>query len=260
MKRLMLIALGAVVASYLGICVLLFVKQRAFLYPAPAALELPPPGLERLEVPNGTFLLLRRVEGDGPLVVRFHGNGEQVAWTEGESALWASRGVSFAAVEYPGYPGTKGEAEEQAIVDASEAALKFLVDVQKFDRSRLVLEGQSLGTGVAVQLVERGWGAKLILLSPYTSIVEVASRAFPWVPVSLLMRDRYESAPRAAAVKIPTLVIHGTDDEVIPFELGKTMAAKIAGAKLLEVKGGTHNDLWAYVEVKAAVLDFVAPR
>lgn len=256
----MLILLGALGGGYLLLCGLLFFMQRAILFPAPTTLDAPPPSLTRFDVPNGTFLLMRNVEGAGPVVVRFHGNGEQVAWTEGESNFWAQQGVSFVAVEYPGYPGTKGEPSERAIVDASEAALKFLTEDQKIDRSRLVLEGQSLGSGVAVQLVDRGWGAKLILLTPYTSITDVGARAFPYFPVRLLIRDAFDSATRAPAVKIPTLVIHGTNDEVIPFDIGKTLASKISGAQFMEVQGGTHNDLWAYVEVKKALGEFVAAR
>lgn len=256
----MLVILGALGGGYLVLCGLLFFMQRAILFPAPKVLDAPPPSLTRFDVPNGTFLLMHEVEGDGPVVVRFHGNGEQVAWCEGEAKFWAAQGASFVTVEYPGYPGTKGEPSERGIVDASEAALKFLTEDRKIDRSRLVLEGQSLGSGVAVQLVDRGWGAKLILLTPYTSITEVGARAFPYFPVRLLIRDEFDSATRAPAVKIPTLVIHGTDDEVIPFEIGKKLAGLIAHAQFMEVKGGTHNDLWAYSEVKQALVGFVSQR
>jgi hypothetical protein len=256
-KRLVLITLGAIAAGYVGICVLLFTKQRALLYPAPATLEVSTQ-LQRVDVPGHTFLVWKRVEGAGPVVVRFHGNGEQVAWSEHEALFWAAQGVSFAAVEYPGYPGTTGEASEPALIAAAEAALEHLVKVEQIDRARLVLEGQSLGTGVATQLAARGWGSRLVLLSPYTSITDVASRAFTLFPVRLLVRDAFESSAVAAAIKQPTLAVHGTDDEVIPFELGKQLAAQIAGARFVEVKGAGHNDLWAYAEVKTALQQFVA--
>ncbi|MFT3707452.1 MAG: alpha/beta hydrolase [Archangium sp.] len=259
MKRLVIIALSTVVASYLGLCALLFVKQRAFLYPAPQSLDAPT-FMKRVDVPAGTFFLWNEVEGNGPVVVRFHGNGEQVAWCENEARFWANQGVSFAAVEYPGYPDAKGETTEAAILDASEAALKWLVEEKKIDRARIVLEGQSLGTGVAVRMADRKWGSKLVLLSPYTSITDVAGRAFPYFPTRLLLRDRWESNAFAAALALPTLAIHGTDDEVIPFELGKSLSSQIPGAKFVEVKGAGHNDLWAYPEVKTALGQFVVGK
>jgi pimeloyl-ACP methyl ester carboxylesterase len=194
------------------------------------------------------------------VVVHFHGNAEQVGYLGFLADAWAERGVSFVAVEYPGYPGTTGGPSEDGLIEASEAALKHLTTKLGVDRARLVLEGQSVGTGVAVALAARGWGTKLMLLSPYTSLPDVGAKAMPFFPVRLLMRDRFDSESRAGEVKVPTLIVHGTNDQVIPYELGERMSKAIVGARLVTVEGVGHNDLWDRDETVRAIFGFVAPN
>lgn len=251
--------LGTVLALYLGLCALLFAVQRSLLFPAPRELA-SPQDLERVEIPGGTFALYRLAPGDGPVVVHFHGNGEQVASLSWLGQAWLEHGCSFVAVEYPGYPGTEGEATEASIVAAAEAALLHLTGPLKIARSRLVLEGQSLGTGVAMTMATRGWGVRLVLISPYTSLPDVAGQAFPWLPTGWLLLDRFDSASRAPLVNVPTLVVHGTLDSVVPIELGQKLCAAIPGARFLAVKGGHHHDLLDRDAPLDALFAFVKAR
>ncbi|MEW5741807.1 MAG: alpha/beta hydrolase [Myxococcota bacterium] len=240
----MVIALAVVLGGYLALCALLFVTQRGLVYPAPRERAQPSGRSEIVEIPGGTPMLWRKADGDGPVVVHFHGNGEQVAWLGFLAEAYAQAGVSFAAVEYPGYPGAAGSPSEESICAAADAAMKHLTGPMGVAKERLVLEGQSLGSGVAVWLAEQGWGTRLVLLSPYTALPDVGARAFPFFPVRLLMRDRFDSASRAPSIRVPVLVLHGPADEVIPFELGKALAAKFPHARFVEVPGAGHNDLW----------------
>jgi len=256
--RLATTVLVTIAVGYAVISGLLFFAQRRILFPAPTQLSAVPVGMERVEVPGGTFLLWKSVPGDGLVVVHFHGNGEQVGSLSWLAEAWAERGVSFAAVEYPGYPGAPGEASEDSIVEASEAALRHLTGTMKIDRPRLVLEGQSIGTGVAVTMAASGWGTRLVLLSAYTSLPAVAGKAFPWLPTGLLMRDRFDSASRGAGLKIPTLIVHGTKDQIIPFEMGEELSKLIPGAKFLAIDGAAHNDLWDLDSTQEAIFGFVS--
>lgn len=258
MTRVISIVLGTLVGGYVLVCALLFFGQRTLLYPAPTE-RATPTGRARVEpVPGGTHLLWREAGPGGPVVVHFHGNGEQVAWLAWLAEAYAERGVSFAAVEYPGYPGALGSPSEAGIMAAAEAALAHLTGAMGVERSRVVLSGQSLGTGVAVALAAKGWGRRLVLLSPYTALPEVGARAFPAFPVRLLMRDRFDSLARAAAVQAPTLVLHGTRDEVVPFDLGETLAKALPRAEFVAVEGAGHNTLWDGPGVTERVLAFVA--
>lgn len=90
-----------------------------------------------------------------------------------------------------------------------------------------MLFGQSLGTGGAVALAAGGYGTRLVLLPPSTSLPDVAAPLLRWLPMRSLMRDRFDSLSKAGAVRQPTLVLHGTADEVIPFPLGQRLARSI---------------------------------
>jgi pimeloyl-ACP methyl ester carboxylesterase len=104
--------------------------------------------------------------------------------------------------------------------------------------------GISLGTGVAAEMAARGRAATLILVSPYTSISAMAAAVIPFLPTGLLCPDRFDTLSKAPGLRVPTLVIHGEADEVVPFAMGKQVAAAIPRALLRAVHGGHHNDLF----------------
>ncbi|HET6983929.1 MAG TPA: alpha/beta hydrolase [Myxococcaceae bacterium] len=253
-----MVLLLALLGAYLGLCAVLFLVQRALVFPAPRDRVDAESGTT-VEVPGGTPMLWRFVEGGGPVVVHFHGNGEQIGGLGWLGEALAKRQVSFAAVEYPGYPGAPGTPSEASIVAAAEKALEHLTGRMGVARERIVLSGQSLGTGVAVRLAANGWGTKLVLLSPYTSMPDVATRGvFQVFPVRLLMRDRFDSESLAPRIDRPVLMLHGSQDEIVPFDLGQALSARFPHARFVEVQGAGHNDLWQHPPTASEYLDFVA--
>ena len=108
---------------------------------------------------------------------------------------------------------------------------------------KLILEGQSLGTGIALEMARRGHGVRLILLSPYTSMVDMGKLTLP-IFLGDLIRDRYQNLEKAPGIEQPTLVMHGTDDEVIPVRMGQRVAEALPHAELHRIDGGHHNDLF----------------
>jgi pimeloyl-ACP methyl ester carboxylesterase len=108
--------------------------------------------------------------------------------------------------------------------------------------ARTVVMGRSLGTGVAAEMAHRGYGSRLVLISPYTSIADVAARSFSYLPTRLLVRDRFDTAKKAPTVRQPTLILHGDRDEVIPHAMGETLARAFPDATFHSMRGSTHND------------------
>jgi len=256
LRRRMLTFATVMGLTYLGLGALLFLLQRPLLFPAPRTAVAPVGQGRILQVPGGTPMLWRPAEGTGPVVVHFHGNGEQIASEAWLGEELARRGISFAAVEYPGYPGAAGGPSEEGIVAAAEKALDHLTTRMGIARERVVLSGQSLGTGVAVVLASRGWGARTVLLSPYTSLPAVAaSGILRLFPLRLLMRD---SEALAAGIHHPVLVLHGDRDEVVPFELGKALAGRFPRARFVRIEGADHNDLWDHAPTASEYYAFVA--
>jgi pimeloyl-ACP methyl ester carboxylesterase len=156
-----------------------------------------------------------------------------------------SAGLGAFPVEYPGYGWARGAPlGEESIYASSEAALMYLQTKLGVPRDAIVLQGQSLGTGVAAEMARRGYGAKLVLVSPYTSMVEMAALVMPFLPVRWLVRDRYDTLGKAHALNLPVLVIHGTSDQVIPFEMGRRVAALFPKGELVTIPEGHHADLF----------------
>lgn len=245
-----LLVTATVSLVYLVLCLLVFLFQRSILFPVP-------PGAREPRMPGATLLRIPGPEGStvpvlhvpappgAPTVVHFHGNGDQLADQVPVVRRFQEAGLGIYVMEYPGYglAADRGPSE-QGIYAAAEVALAHLHGALGVPRERTVLQGQSLGSGVAVEMARRGHGTRLVLLTPYTSIGDMGARTFPWLPVRLLVRDRFDSAAKAPEVKLPVLIVHGTRDEVIPVDMGQTLGRLFPQATVRLVDGATHNDVF----------------
>lgn len=249
-RRLAIRAAILLAGVYAAACLVGRLTYRRFLYPAPpfepVALAAP---AERLafrasDGVSGEALLFPAPGGAGRTVVHFHGNGQTVAESPALAAALAKRGLGLAAIEYRGYGAVRDVApsEEGLYADAS-GALDALA-ARGIGPERVVLWGTSLGSGIAAEMARRGRGSAVVLVAPYTSITEVAAR-FVWIlPTRVVVPDRYDTLGKASSIRVPTLVIHGTDDALIPYAMGRTLSGAIEGARLRTVPGGGHNDLF----------------
>lgn len=218
------------------------------LYPAPQSDPYAPGEgtLLKLQARDGVRVHATQLSGPpgAPVIVYFHGNGVamgDVLWMARE---FFSRGVGVVLAEYRGYGLSSGPAPSEAgLYEDGEAILAKLA-AQGIGPERIALFGESLGTGVAVEMALRGHGASLVLVTPYTSIPEVASRFVFGLPVKLLMRERFDTLVKAPRVAVPALLLHGTDDGVVPYAMGAELAKAFPRARLVTVSGGHHNDLF----------------
>ena len=235
---------------YSGLLGCLYAAQRSLLYPAPPLPRtLLPAGVQEMMLGTpGQPVFARYLpppEG-GRVVVHFHGNAEVLPDLDELLAHFRAAGLGFAAVEYPGYGlAREQEPSEESLEAAAEVLLGYLETTEHLSRDRLVLEGRSLGTGVATEMARRGHGSRLMLISPYTSLPAVAQAMFPFVPARLLMRDHFPTDERAPSVVIPVLIVHGAEDQVIPFRMGEALSHRFPHAQLRRVERGGHNDLFA---------------
>jgi pimeloyl-ACP methyl ester carboxylesterase len=243
-------ALGTLIASYAAGFVLALGLERKMIFPAPrAAIEPDSSAGQLLRIPSPSGRVVHAIYApappDNPTIVHFHGNGEALDHLVHLSLSFQRVGVGFFAVEYPGYGLSRdGQVSEGSIYEDADAALVHLRDVLGVPKERIVIEGQSLGTGVAVEMARRGHGSRLVLISPFTSMVDIARRIVPVLPASLVVRDRFDSAEKAAKVALPALIIHGSDDELIPLDMGKRLAGLLPNARLLVLHRAHHNDIW----------------
>ncbi len=176
-----------------------------------------------------------------PCVVYFHGNAESAAQNLDLIQLNAAHGWGVMLVEYRGYGGLPGSPTESGLYADAEAALAALA-AAGVPSDRVVLVGRSLGTGVAVEMARRGRGRTLVLISAYTSMVEMG-RSVAGFLAPMAIADRFDNAAKVGTLRLPALVIHGERDEVVPFAMGVEIARRLPGARFVAVPNAGHNDL-----------------
>jgi fermentation-respiration switch protein FrsA (DUF1100 family) len=177
-----------------------------------------------------------------PTVLYLHGNAGHIGYRIPLVRQFLSQGFGGLLLDYRGYGGNPGKPSEEGLYRDARAAMLFLAQKEGAVK-RLVLYGESLGTGVAVKMASEFPICALILQAPFTSLQEVARYHYPW----LFLRpwDRYNSLALIPRIKVPLLVLHGKQDEIIPFEQGLRLFNQANEPKsmiALDMKG--HNDLW----------------
>lgn len=174
-----------------------------------------------------------------PALIFTHGNAELIDdWPVPMEPL-RDMGIGLLLIEYPGYGRSQGSPSERAIVDLVVDAYDWLIERDDVDPDRVVAMGRSLGGGPAAALTRRRTVAALILQSTFESIGALAWRSYRLPP--FLARDRYDNRSAVAAYDGPVLVIHGTEDEVIPFPNGEALAGAARHGRLVTLRCG-HND------------------
>jgi fermentation-respiration switch protein FrsA (DUF1100 family) len=227
------------------------VSYPRLLYPAPQSDAFAPAQGKLLTMLAQDGVTVHATELAGPrgapVIVYFHGNGVvmgDVLWMARE---FSKRGVGVVLCEYRGYGlsagGGSAVPSEAGLYEDAEAVLAEL-RAWGVGPERVALFGESLGTGVAAEMAARGRGSALVLVTPYTSIPEVASHFVFGLPAQLLMRERFDTLSKAARIRVPALLLHGTEDGVVPYAMGVKLAAALPLARLITIAGGHHNDLF----------------
>lgn len=223
-------ALLAVV--YLLFAAAMYVAQRKFLY-FPDARHIPPASIGLTSVaevvlatPDGEKLVAwwGGARTGKKTLLYFHGNAGHL--TEREDRIKAYRGVGFGVLmlAYRGYSGSSGSPSEAANVADAKLAYDWL-RAKGVAAKDIVIYGESLGTGIAVQVAAECEAGGVILDAPYTSIADLAAGAYPLLPVRLLLTDPYDSMARIGRLKAPLLVIVGEKDEIVPAAMSRRLFA-----------------------------------
>ena len=155
----------------------------------------------------------------------------------------AGFGVMF--LSYRGYGASTGSPSEAGLISDANAAYDWLIK-NSIPASKIVLVGELLGTGVAVQLAAHRAVAAMALEAPFTSTADVARLSYWWLPVGLLMKDQFKSIDYLKDVHAPLLVLHGSDDRLIPLEMGESFyAAANEPKEFVAIPNGTHGSIFS---------------
>jgi uncharacterized protein len=243
----MLIAVAICAALY-GLAVLgLYAGQRRILFPRDAGEADPATvGVKaeilRLKTEDGESLLAWRIPpGPGrPMILYFHGNSGGIDLRYERFRALAEAGMGLIAIEYRGYASSTGRPSERGLKLDGEAAYAAAI-ASGVAPGRIVLLGESLGSGIAVALAARHKVGALVLDSPYSSIADVAAARYWFMPVRALLRDPFRNDLLIGSVHTPTLMAHGTKDTVVPIRFGEKLFALANPPKAFwRVEGAAH--------------------
>ena len=235
--------------GYGGLLAAMYVWQRSLMYfpdttrRAPASVGVPQAEEIELKSSDGERLIAWHVPApaDKPVILYFQGNGGGLDLRAHRFAKLAASGLGLLALNYRGYGGSTGRPSEDGLHRDAAAAYEFASS--RYGAGRVVLWGESLGTGVAVALAASRPVARVLLESPFTSTADVAASIYWFVPVRLLMHDQFRSDQRIANVRAPVLVLHGVRDSVVPIDFGKRLYERIRSPKqFISRAAAEHND------------------
>lgn len=208
-----------------------------------------PPGLAFedawFEAPDGTKLHGWYVPCEKPRAVLLFAHGNAGNLSHRYELLESLHAMSVTAMifDYRGYGRSEGAPSEAGILADARAARKWLAERAGVNEAEIVLMGESLGGGVMVDLAATDGARALVLENTFTSLPEVASYHYPWLPVKLLMRTQMDSAAKIGNYHGPLLQAHGDADTIIPFEIGRRLFEAASEPKeLVVIAGGDHND------------------
>ena len=255
LKTLLIVAL----VGYAGILAALYVWQRSLMYfpetvrTSPASAGLLDAQEITLTTADGeTLIAWYRAPAEGrPLILYFHGNGGALRYRVDRFRELTAPGDGLVALSYRGYGGSTGRPSEQGLIDDARAAYDFAI--KRYPADRIVLWGESLGSGVAVALAAERKVARIVLEAPFLSAVDVAAGVYPYLPVRWLMKDQFRSDLRVAKVTAPVLILHGDRDAVVPIASGQLLYKLITAPKrFVRVAGAGHEDLGHFGAVATA--------
>jgi fermentation-respiration switch protein FrsA (DUF1100 family) len=241
-----LLAAALIYGSFVA---LLYVAQRGMMYlpdttrTPPAAAGLPQAEEVTLTAADGEKLIAWHVRpGEGrPVILYFQGNGGGLSLRARRFRNLAADGFGLLALAYRGYGGSTGSPSETGLMLDAAAAYAFAAD--RYGADRIVVWGESLGTGVGVALAAERPVARVLLESPFTSTADIAAASYPIVPVRLLMKDQFRSDERIAKVTAPVLVLHGVRDGIVPISYGQRLYNLIRSPKrFISLPTAGHND------------------
>lgn len=242
--------LAIIAFAYATVCLALFAFQRSLIYfPQPREIKTPQSTMI-LPVEDAELVVTVRPHVGPKAIVYFGGNAEDVSLNL-PSFEKAFPDHALYLLHYRGYGGSSGTPSEEAI---QQDALT-LFDKVRGEHPDIAVIGRSLGTGVAVRLSSQRSPSRLILVTPYDSLQEIAADQFPYAPVKWLLRDKFDSGKYASKITIPTAIVAAENDELIPRVSTKRLFERfgkgVASMKIIPATG--HNDISSSSEYLATI-------
>ncbi len=274
LKRLAALLAAAFAVSYLAACGYMQTKQLEKVFEPSPALQTTPGRMgmpfEELRIPVGSSAQHGELyawwvpsgKADGPTVMYLHGNFRNIGHNLDHTRRLHEMGYNVLLPDYRGYgKSSDGQPTEERVYEDAEAAWQYLLKVRGVSPQRAFIYGHSLGGAIAIDLaVHHPEAAGLIIEGTFTSMQAMGELKYDYLPVGLLLNQRFESLQKMPKLKIPVLLIHGTWDEKVPVAMAQQLYDAAPQPKqLLLIEGGEHSNSSAigWVEYRDTVSAFI---
>ncbi len=237
MKYLFL-ALSSVIIAYITVIIFIYFYQRNLLY-HPAENNYQSDKIQfnyneifikvDEEIKLKSWIIKKDLKKFKTLLI-FHGNAGHLSNRIYKLNELNKLNINILLISWRGFSGNKGSPTEQNLYKDAKAAIKWLNE-QNITNDKIILYGESLGSGVVVEMAKKNNFNSIILESPFTSIEDSAKIYYPYLPVRLLLKDKYDSISKIKKISIPIMIMHGEKDDVVPFSMGKILFEKANSPK-----------------------------
>ena len=254
-KSKIFVILSYLFLIYIFLLALIFIFQRSLLYfPMKGKISkffYENTDLKIIEINTSDGLILRSLykkseTNINKTILEFHGNAGHIGHRVNKFKPFIDKGYGLLLLEYRGYGENSGKPSENFFYKDGESAINFLSE-QNIPKNKIIIYGESLGCGLAVKLSTQYMFEATILEAPYTSIADVASRHYWYLPAKLLVLDRFDISNMIKKIKSPLLVIHGEKDDVISINFGKKVFESAPEPKkAIFVSHAAHNNLYEF--------------
>ncbi len=241
--------------GYIGICLFMFQKQDEMLY-SPKKVENIP---VLADADNAQIITVKTEDGISlngwyfpaqkqmPTIVFFHGNSFTISDTYSYIKSYVNDGYGLLMIEYREYAGHEGKFSERGAYSDARAFLSWLYQQDGINPDNTVYYGESLGSAIAIEMAKYAEPRALILLSSFSSILDVTKQQFPYLPIWLILRDKYLNDIKIKNVNCPVLILHGGKDVITPLSFAEKLhQAANEPKKMIVYEQGTHINLYSY--------------
>ena len=251
---------------YLALLIALYSKQRAILFhPQQGTMRPIDYGFYNisevlLKDSNKTNIAAWQVlpdpaKANGKAVIVFYGNAGKIEYYGNFLIAFANEGFVALGVSYPGYDNSGGSPSEENFYNAARAGIDYLKT--KVGEENISVIGQSIGSGVATQMATEYKLNSVELISPFTSIADLASKKYWYFPVKYLLKDKFDSLSKVDKINEPVLILHGNKDELVPYSLGEELYKNLhSQKKFISYDGYYHNNM-PFPRMQKDITDFI---
>ncbi|MBL7076762.1 MAG: alpha/beta fold hydrolase [Kiritimatiellae bacterium] len=239
-------------AVYVGLMLLVYFRQSGYIYYPEKVVDLDPSHINlafrdvSLSTDDGETIagwyIPSADEDNAPVLLFCHGNAGNISGRLGSIQTFHDLGLNVLIIDYHGYGRSTGNPTEKGTILDAEAAWTYLTAELGIPPERIIIFGRSLGGGVAVSLAAQHTPALLVVESSFTSTMDMGQRMFPYLPVRILCRHRYDNETTIRSVQCPVLIAHGPDDITIPFAHGQRLYEVANEPKEFVTLAGGHNE------------------